>query len=839
MSYTIYARPRPVRTALVLDKTVFREGTWHCDALLDGIVASAIGTWGGRQNAIVLIEPDSDLSVDEWGELEAADPDRVQAFAPLKDAWVQRFHTRLLPWKIAVKDAMREAEPKGESFEARWRWLDTSLPGLATPPFPENFKKLPQAPLLMIEFSQDCPLEIRRFFHRNFGTFYQWLDRGGTVVRRIAWLEHTLPSVDVETIHISDMPSACAAINAFAGSLFPPKPRRALPFVAPTQLSSIDLDSRFPRGPYQHAYRVFVGDSLHDFTACWNELRRCGCWAVPYRYALWVPAVLTRESTFMDALRGFLYEYSGKHSSGSRSIEITSDTISSGELEALCSTLRTGKTSIAARALDGATRRARLREQLRDELEVSRPHAFLNSTNAERIRAWERVETLPLSEPDVLVGDGEWAVDVQVEIGAGNRFQSPRWWCLPRRSGSALAERIFGSSARVTRSHLFAVEIERRMAYPGYQKIPELHIALPKESDVVTSLILGGFTFSQDDVRKNQLREEKRLSKVRISNPGQNLRGLIEAFGSFWTAEEFCQRRFWREALEKLAGQDAQRCRTLFERIRNAVRKSLAGKEQVVEETSERIVESILPHVKGALEDEPLRYAALKELLDDVSGKQPPQQNVSYLAGDIIVHQHGVAPLSEDEMKRGLNDLLARNVLRAGVVVHCRHCGIESWLHIDEVQQFNECAGCGNLRPLAVDTEWLYRLNSLAKRCVSAHILAVLQALSSIAHNSTVCFFYSPSLNLYQPGSEDIWREVDVACVSDGKLIIGEVKDGSFDKRELDRFADTAEVIQPDRAAVFVPQHRFDAKVEQWFSELKSRLATTGVRAEAHQLPAL
>ncbi len=821
MSYTIYARPRPIRTALVLDTTVFQEGTWHCDALLDGIVTSAIKTWGGRQNPIVLVEPDKDLSAHEWRELEAADPDCVQAFAPLNDAWVQRFHTRLTPWKIAVKDAVKEAEPRGESCEARWRWLHAPLSGLATPPLPENLKKLPRANLLMTEFSPECPLEIRRFFHRNFGTFYQWFDPRGTTVRRIAWLEDILPSIQVEAIRVSDLPSACAALDAFAGGLFPPSPRQALRFVGPTQLSAIHLDDRFPRDPYGHTYRVFVGDSLHDFTAYWNELRMCGCWAVPHRYALWVPLALTGEPAFMEALRAFLYEYSGKHSSGGRSVEVTSETISRGDLEALCFTLSTGKGSVGACAVDGPTRQARLRDQLRDEFEISRPHALLNSTNAERLRASDRTETLSLSEPDVLVGDGTWAVDVQIEFGPSNRFRLPRWWCLPRQSGSALSRTIFRASARVNRSHLFAVEAERRTAHVGGQKKPELHVALPEESDVVARLILRErFGFNNDDARKNQLREESQLSGVQISNPGQNLRGLIEAFGSFWTAEEFCERKFWREALAKLAGQDAQRCETLSERIRNAVRKSLPGKREFVEQTSERIVGNVLPHVKGALEDEPLSYGDLKALLDDVSAKQPPKQDVSYLSGGTLVHQHGVTPLTEDQMKRGLNKLLARNVLRAGVIVRCRYCGIESWFHADEVRQFNECAGCGNPRPLAVGAEWRYRLNSLAKRCVSARILAVLQALASIAHDSTACFFYSPNLNLYRPGSEEVWREVDVACVSD-------------------RFAEAAEVIQPERAAIFVAQDRLDARVQQWFSELKSRLATTGIRAEVHQLPAL
>jgi hypothetical protein len=160
VSYTIYARPRPICTALVLDTTVFREGVWLCDALLDGIVASTIETWGGRQNPIVLIEPDKDLSADEWRELEAADPDRVQSFAPLNEAWVQRFHARLMPWKITVEDIAKEDEPKEESLEARWRWLHVPLPGLATPPIPQNLKKLPRAKLLMAEFALECPLEF-------------------------------------------------------------------------------------------------------------------------------------------------------------------------------------------------------------------------------------------------------------------------------------------------------------------------------------------------------------------------------------------------------------------------------------------------------------------------------------------------------------------------------------------------------------------------------------------------------------------------------------------------------------------------------------------------------
>jgi hypothetical protein len=158
---------------------------------------------------------------------------------------------------------------------------------------------------------------------------------------------------------------------------------------------------------------------------------------------------------------------------------------------------------------------------------------------------------------------------------------------------------------------------------------------------------------------------------------------------------------------------------------------------------------------------------------------------------------------------------------------------------VDEIRQFNDCAGCGNPRPLSVGAEWRYRLNSLVKRCVSARIMAVLQALASIAQDSLACFLYSPSLELYCPGDARSWRELDVVCVSDGEMVVGEVKDGAFDKHELERFAEAAELVRPNRAAVFVPFDRLDKKAQRWFSELDARLAQAGIKAEIHQLPSI
>ena len=386
------------------------------------------------------------------------------------------------------------------------------------------------------------------------------------------------------------------------------------------------------------------------------------------------------------------------------------------------------------------------------------------------------------------------------------------------------------------------MEIQRRTAHYAPAKTPELHIALPAESDLAITLIAGHRTgFDNNDARREQLREALRFSDIRISHPGKNLRGLIERFGSFWAAEEFCERRFWREALEKLAGQDARKSESQTTRLRNKVTKALrkiggiaspAGKADMV-------VRAIMPEVKGALADNPMSYAGLRKLLETIPGPQPSTQEVTYLSGGTIVHRSDIAPLSEEELKHGLDRLIARNILRVGAEVRCPHCGIRSWFHLDELSQFNECSGCGNPRPITAEAEWSYRLNSLVKRCVSAHVLAVLQALAVLAHDSMASFFYSPSLDLYLPSSEDVWHEIDIACVSNGSLTLGEVKDGGFDQQELAGFIEAVEFIRPDRAAIFIPFDQFGRAAQQWFEQFHSRLAAAGVRAEIHQLPAI
>jgi hypothetical protein len=79
------------------------------------------------------------------------------------------------------------------------------------------------------------------------------------------------------------------------------------------------------------------------------------------------------------------------------------------------------------------------------------------------------------------------------------------------------------------------------------------------------------------------------------------------------------------------------------------------------------------------------------------------------------------------------------------------------------------------------ETSWSYDLNPLVRQCVNSRALAVWQALAEVARGLD-SFFFTPSAELHFAHAINgaAKKEVDVLCVSDGKLLLGEVKEGTL-----------------------------------------------------------
>lgn len=864
MSFTVFARARPIRVAFL-----FPEDT-KFDVVCDSLSTWCMSNWGGRYSSVGLLQDDA-LSEDDWGELIRFDPDYVYSFGALGDELLRQLNEKVGPWHISEHPeavprpgtALAQGQESNETTAnpSEWREESIQVPGIPTPPTEQNMEflqktRFQKSPLLLFEFGKDCPALFRRFLHRNLGTYYQWSDGRSDNVRRIAWMENLLPKISVERLRVDDFASLCSALGVIAGSLPGEVGNGPLGFTAPCELSSVHLPRSVSFGSFEHMYRLVIGSEPRDFTLYWRSCMNDGpgIFAVPFRHCLWIPSELIREESFVTVLHRWLYYLTNQGSSHFRAVEITSQSLSPDELSPLLAAFRDHRFRIEARLVRAEDLNERWHLERSAHEAAPRFIPPLGRASAERFVAVERKQTWELRAPDVIqaaVPVGTWAVDVQIQREPGIEFvRKESWWNLPRRSGDGVVRAMFSTPARITRSGLFSVQVEQTQTLHGTPNPPNLHLHVPQDAEVVPALIVDLGNPLYLDARREALRNKSVVSNIELSDAGRKLRGLIELFGGFWRAQHYWARTFWRETFYRMAGRAGHYDSAFHARVENLVGKELerltpacpeADRGRAATRISQRILGLIGERLPGTaissaqMEQERAWFEQLHGYETQSAGGQT---QVQYLAGDAMVQMVGFGPVTSAEFKEGLRDLVALRVLRMGMDVRCPRCRLQEWIPTDLLRQSNECSGCGASLDLLPETAWTYRLNSLIHHSVNSRVLAVWQALAELASRPG-CFFFTPSSEVHfkRPINGRAKRELDVLCVTDGSLLIGEVKTGDLHVADFNEFGELAQVLRPDRAAMFVSEEHVQPKVKEWFNEFRARLAAFGVRGELFVLP--
>jgi hypothetical protein len=847
--YSVLARNRPIRIAFLVDVSALGTSPVQLNDLIDEIVDYNNTHWGGRTNPIIFSQGD-DLTASDWRLLELADPDCLLAFAPLPQKLLESLDKRLHPWSIEVDD---KSKNPGRGIR-----LSFETGGVPTPPTPANLARLRgpgsmladrEEKLLMFEFSESCEPDIKRFIHRNFGTFHQWFDPNSKTspVRRIGWLERLMPKIQTHRIAISDRASLAAALLEMAGSFRLPNARPALPFLAPCQLASLGLAPSWTTSAFQHIYQIVIGDAPDDFAEFWSGIFWSRNWSRTYSSQLWIPTSLMGDAVFHDALLDWLRRYTGCGSNDRRA-EPISHSISATEVEKIRQSLH----SVAPPIFTGASNPNWLEQRReRAERELAGPDHFVSwdsRTDAIRFACHSDAERFSIPKPDLLDDEfnwsGSWMVDLQVEhiskFQATAREQS--WWLLPRRNANGLVQAMFRAPARINREGRFSVSIGSQNYSLSPLIKPEITLSMPNETDVIQWFLRdpsGSPAFTSDVRYKTNQRRRTAISHSRVSEKGANLAGLIDLFGNFWNAKSYCERQFWRRLFSILAGHGPGNDEKLHAHVRTALEKEAFQGIAEASEKSAVLADKILHLVRGRLKGQLVTFKDALQLRSRLE-KNPVTEPLTYPQGNTIVQHHGITALSLAEMQDGFNDLLEIGVLRLGIEDTCPGCKISTWCHIDDLRQHLTCSGCGHKHSLRATEKWSYTLNTLAQTGVSQGVMGVLHALTALASQSHTFFIFSPSLELFRDAGNCPWHEVDVLAVANGDFVIGEVKEGYVQKTAFDELAEIAETLLPQRAIIFLPfEHAKKqwSELNEWVRETQARLAPKNISFELFTLP--
>jgi hypothetical protein len=761
-------RPRQFRVAFLIDPS----GTSL--ALLDAIFEFATGVWGGRLFPIIPII-NGDISPAYWHLLLTYDPDSIYTYSTLPQALIDRIESEIDPLRIEKHPEylMQRDHPHFSPHN-----LDSFVPVESLIPLeisPHWFRK----PVLATYDGRGAG-HADPLIARNFGVLQKGL-RSRTISEDVAQVSFTR-----ETSFASFLELVTAA------------ERNSVVF--PHGLAAARCTLNVRREGHDTGYAIFVGESMEDWVAHWNHIFTVNPGGRTGWKALCLPAAQLSDPGFQPPLLAFLRRCTSRNGQHPPYITWISRELSEQELRDLSAPYR-------VRTLDAVFRFLRRPEwdfpmlEPNDAISYGLPSIVsgdpdLIQTSIQQIpREGGLLNPPPL--PFRFRGDGRWMLDVRIQYLSKYPFYGNEevTYKLPRRNGVARA--FSQTPGRIVLHGGLAFEMRRQMP---------LGIRIPDDRDLLLVAIgCGTRSGHTADLAWRQL--PPAYQDHAPSDKAKYCRGVIDLFEGLQTASQYFNSRFWRRMFNELAGAEIEHLRKV---AANKIKKhperwtldSAVADEASIERIANHVVR-LLQHVKSQDGEITLKYMEEEFALER---KEFYEKNPEYKSTDEMSEEEQIQAIHMD-LKRNLQWFVDRGILQQGVVSRCSHCGSRLWRELTNLAQRLPCDGCGAEVRTPVDTQWIYRTNSLMHGAVAHHgTVALLLALAKLREQARDSYIYSPGIQFYER-YEDRGPavEVDLVCIKDGKVVVGEVKTdtGEFNRTEIDKLVAAAKRLGADEACVF------------------------------------
>jgi hypothetical protein len=188
-------------------------------------------------------------------------------------------------------------------------------------------------------------------------------------------------------------------------------------------------------------------------------------------------------------------------------------------------------------------------------------------------------------------------------------------------------------------------------------------------------------------------------------------------------------------------------------------------------------------------------------------------------------HRTDLLAKAEQELKGSLEALCREGVFHQGYSWACNRCAYRNWTALDELTMTLKCHVCHEGRNTPIDLKFDFRLSDFLATCIREHdTLSLIWALGKL-QSQTMCssFIFAPQTELFRqyPDDENALadREIDIFCIINGKVVVGEVKASvaAISEKELNNLIAVATEVQADLifiGAINGDARTFNAKVD-------------------------
>src|SRR5208283_100638 len=186
---------------------------------------------------------------------------------------------------------------------------------------------------------------------------------------------------------------------------------------------------------------------------------------------------------------------------------------------------------------------------------------------------------------------------------------------------------------------------------------------------------------------------------------------------------------------------------------------------------------------------------------------------------------------NQDEAGQILDRLSLLGVLYRGFVLQCAYCRRSDWFPLGDLADVFTCKRC-HRQQIFTQRHWrypeqphmYYQLDELVYQGLEHNMQVPLLALDRLRRESNDSFLYTPELSYCPKGTEEPLHEVDLNCIVDGQLTIGEAKkDDRLGKNDREEFSVISGYLDLGRK-LGARQIVFATSSEQWHGSTIDKL---------------
>ena len=851
--YSIYIDKRPIRIVFLVDPSP--------DSIekVDQIIEYNRGLWGGRYNPIILT--DGNTIEDKWWKfLRDVDPDIIKPLVPLSIGLIEKFEKFLSP--LMIEEFREDAQPDlGTWVNTR---ITAAGIDINSPNIYEDLVLFGDPVLGTFDVDEMDDDIGKFFLLRNFGTYERtnvrhhmdgrfWIPRlfgdrlsqgmvppeihvgfersnipfSNAVIskeslqRSECWVlldkenkqRHYVQNINGRLCIFPETRSFSAEFGEVKKEVFLITSRSSLVdtllelsqaqnIVYRDQICAFPNTERDIQKGWQSHFEVVIGDTLQDIVHFWNRPWLLGRWRRKYMNQLLLSATLATDPSMEEALCSWIKRNAWKQDNNLGTVRFVSFSTEQPELESIADKFQRKLEAFTHAKHYAAPQIPRLASEHLSFFLDENPLSSRDSS-IETCRAQGTQDILEVTEPNGLAqynSDGHWMADFYIEF-THDRYENQEdiirrvddrssFWKFPNRNH--LASNMFNRFSRI-RQNGFPSALMKR----GEKG---LRLTLESPESVVASLFYSNnrFVYEDSDPRTQIAAAPYYYSD--ISEEGKSLQGVLDLFGGLTFAYEVLRNPYWRAMFDSLS-KNTRAEQSGHQTIINKLTKSISKLGSLTSE-NQKGIKSVAALVMNEAKKLDLRE---KELPFDKFVQEAEDWRDKYAESVTFPDNQDEMEMldfhfGEEAVRRLLTELTERNVIQFGVKPRCPICGLENWIHVDDIRQQPTCQGCRKPFSLHPELTWHYRLNSLIHTAYTRQgTTPVILVLGQLLSESRDSFLFSPSLNLLNQLQGKL-AEVDIACIQGGKFIIGEVKQSIslFKPKDFDNIAEVAEKTKPD-----------------------------------------